>query len=381
MLSTVPVGLILRCRDEPVEPVFGLQWKDSDDVSRDHGRIRIMDVYSRQLTAVAILWFSSQTLSLPQTQAGSPEILFDMPSVTAANDTSLPAGGRIVSCSFSLSTLVSDSGSASSAAPPIDHMLIRCRLRDRSQVVDFEPKTELASEFASPISVTKKNERTDSIGLSIDGHVPPYGGGQFGVDDTKKRSDSHQYQQQAPMQAVIASGTTDRSRGVYFKFRWTSTQVLEGERYFQVSFAVPQSWRGGLADVSVTALGIDRSMFGSKKLKPVARQTFVVAVHQEHDHQAAGIAMRLAKIDRQLVQLAQQHARGDGNGMERFWRKVLNQDNDHGADPSWYQSLTRNQADPYVDRQIRSLPMPIRVAVLGYADTARELRQLGGDSS
>ena len=76
-------------------------------------------------------------------------------------------------------------------------------------------------------------------------------GGHIGGDDQIKNSDSTQYQKRAPQQAMIAAGTTDRGRGVYFKFRWTADQVLEGEKRFRWTVAVPESWRGGLIDVQI----------------------------------------------------------------------------------------------------------------------------------
>ncbi|WP_182868763.1 hypothetical protein [Stieleria mannarensis] len=341
-----------------------------------------MDAFIKRCVVTAGLLITTHTLGSVDALADDPKIQFDMPAVVVAQDTSLAGQGREVSVQLVLSSLIAGRVDvASQNAPPIDHLLVRCRMRERLPVIDFSPKTELQSDFAGPISVTNKDEQSDSVGLSLDGVVPHVGAAHFGADDSRKRSDSTQFQRQAPVQAVIASGTTDRGRGVYFKFRWTTQQVLEGEKLFRVSFAVPESWRGGLLEVSVTAHGIDQSLFGSSKLRPRASQDFVVAVHQQGDLEAADIALRLAQLDRKLAAFARQHPRSGSNPFTQLWRRVVPSGADEPSESQWYQGITSDRLDPYTDQQIRSLPMQVRVAVLGYSNAARELLELGQEGS
>lgn len=336
-----------------------------------------MDTLTTRCAIVAGLTLTTLNISALPSRADAPKVQFDMPAVVTAFDTSAPGERRAVTCDLVLSSLVT--GPADAAAKesrPIDHLLVRLSLRDRLPVVDFAPKTELQSEYAGPIAVTTKDEQTDSFGLNVDTSVHGIGAGHLGADDSRKRSDSTQFQRQAPLQAVIASGTTDRGHGVYFKLRWTTQQVLEGEKHFCVTFAVPEIWRGGLLDVSVSAIGIDHSMFGSSKWRPLASRDFVVAVHQQNDPQAAEIALRLAHLDRELADFAKQHPDSGSNSITQLWRRVVPSKHEDRNPSRWYRGITSNELDPYTDRQIQSLPMPIRVAVLGYTDAARELSQL-----
>lgn len=311
-----------------------------------------------------------------------PVIQFDMPAVVPAVDTTCGGSAQHVTVDLVLSSLVLDpSDDDMDSTPPIEHLVVRCALRDGFPVTDYQPKTELQSDFASPISISKKDEQSDSFGLNLNGNAPPYGGGHLGADDSQKRLDAKEYQRHAPMQAVVASGTTDRGHGVYFKFRWTAVQVLEGEKHFQVTFVVPQPWRGGLIDVEVTATGLDRPLFGSPKLKKVASRQFVIAVHREHDLAAANIAMRLAELDRKLAHFAIEHPASTTHSLADFVRRLLPKDSASRSTPAgWYHRVIGDQADPYIDDQIRDLPMPVRVAVLSYVDTARELTQLSDAS-
>ena len=334
-------------------------------------------------TAVILCLVASVTapVAAESSDKTSP-IEFDMPAVATAIDR--PGGvqsgqrtrSRIVTIDLVLSSLVSNCNGDLSESPPIDHFLVRCSLRDRSPVVDYVPKTELQSDFTGPISITQKDEQSESFGFSLDGAVYHLGSGHLGADDSHKQSDSSQFQRQAPLQAVIASGTFDRGRGVQFKLRWTTQQVLEGEKRFRVSFAVPDSWRGGLVDVNVTANRLDRSLFGSSKLRSLSEANFVVAVYQQDDSEAAELALRLAHLDRKLAAYAKQHPQPGANGVTQFWRRLWQPDSRDEAGDQWYQGVTRDRLDPYTDRRIRTLPMPVRVSVLGYNDAVRDLMKL-----
>ena len=313
--------------------------------------------------------------------ADSPLVQFDMPGSVVAIETSLPGGAhnREVTFDLPLSSLVMDSGRST---PPISQLLVQVRLRDRSPVADFSPKTELQTEFAGPIAITNKTEASDTFGLNVDGNLQHQLRGHIGGEETEKRSDSTQFERHAPLQAVIASGTIDRARGVYFKMRWTSQSVLEGEKHFRVSFAVPQRWRGGLIDVHVSAHGPNRNRFSSQPLETRVTQNFVIAAYQPNDPEAAELALRLATLDRKLSRYAAEHADDKTHSIVRFWKRVFDLSSDQqSAARDWYHRITdsfhNTAADPYVDKQIQSLPMPVRVAVLDYTDTSRQLADLG----
>jgi len=317
-----------------------------------------------------------------QCEAKPPVIQFDMPAVVPAVDSDCIGPTDEITIDLVLSSLIVNATEDEvQATPPVEQLIVRCALRDRFPIIDFAPKTELQSDFASPISITKKDESSDSFGLSVNGNAPPYGAGHLGADDSKKRSDATEFQRHAPMQAVIASGTTDRGHGVYFKFRWTAVQVLEGEKHFQVTFAVPRGWRGGLIDVAVTAAATDQPLFGPPKLKTIASGQFVVATHRQSDPAAAELALRLAQFDRKLAALATRRESSPAHSLADFLRRLLVPDT--SSEPqaaNWYRRIITDRADPYVDKQIRELPVPVRVAVLDYVDAVRELTTIGDAS-
>ena len=309
----------------------------------------------------------------PNSLQAQDSVDFDVPFVVPAVETSTGGMGRQVTVEVALSSLIIDASASHNpvSAPPIDHLLVKCRFRQPLHVIDYEPRTELQSDYDGAVVVTNKRERTDSFGLSLNGQVQTLGG-HVGSDDQIKRSDSTQYQKRAPQQAMIAAGTTDRGRGVYFKFRWTADQVLEGEKRFRFTVAVPDSWRGGLVDVQISANGLERPLFGSPNLKTIVKRDFVIATHQQQDNEAADLAIRLARLDRRLADYASSHR--DSNSLFSWWKRDRSADKSLGE--SWYAAVTRGQADPYLDKQIKKLPMAVRVAVLDYTDVSRELKRL-----
>jgi len=302
--------------------------------------------------------------------AAGPRIQFDMPSVAVASQADT---GDDVSIDLVISSLVFDGRRhAGGDDPPVDHLLVRCRMRDPLPIVNYQPKTELQSDFAGPISVTNKDEKIDSFGLSLDGSVHAIGAGRVGADDTRKQSDSTQFQRQAPMQAVVASGTTDRGHGVYFKYRWTAQQVLEGEKPIRITLAAPENWRGGLLDVSVTAVGHGQPLFGDDRPRAVAKAEFVVAVYRQHDDRAAELARELARLDRKLATFAWENT-AEAMPLVRWWQKVWPGESPRDTPAAWYTRLIRGGVDPYMDATIQSLPMPVRVTVLDYNKVSRKL--------
>ncbi|MEL6105779.1 MAG: hypothetical protein AAFU85_07080 [Planctomycetota bacterium] len=307
-------------------------------------------------------------------------IEFDVPSVVPAIEVSGPGQGREVSLEIALSSLIANASSSVGPAstPPIDHLLIRCRFRQPLHVLDYQPRTELQSDYDGALTFTNKRERTDSFGLNLNGQVQTIGG-HLGSDEQLKRSDSAQYQKRPPQQAVVASGKTDRGRGVYFKFRWTADQVLEGEKRFRFTVAVPETWRGGLIDLTVAAKGFERPLFGAPKLKTLVERDFVIATHRQRDVRAAELSVRLARLDRRLSDFASTR-RSQSNSILHWWKRSDRTSAEESL-ATWYRAVTSGKADPYLDEQIKKLPMEIRVAVLDYADLSRELKQLSSRAS
>ena len=127
----------------------------------------------------------------------------------------------------------------------------------RLRVVDFEPKTRVGSEVTDSIAVVETEEGASSLDGSVSVqfsplagvHVAPSAGG----SKMKKQILQQTYSRLPPKQLLVASGTTNREHGVFFKLKPSSQASLEGQREFVCLFVVPGSWRGDYAYVDCRA--------------------------------------------------------------------------------------------------------------------------------
>ncbi len=326
------------------------------------------------------LFMSVWIVSIPQIANADNEhlIQFDLPPVAPAWPSEQTPGDRsIVTVELRLSSIL-----LSPTPPTFDQCIVRCQARDGElSIADYAPRTETASDLATPIQIKQTDEKTQSFGISMDGSYASIARGKVGADNGNKKTDCVEYQRHAPVQAVTAAGTINRGRGVYFKLRWTSQQVLEGEKVFVVTFAVPSTWRGSLLDVSVIAQA-DRKTFGGldHEIQTIGAANFVVAAYRGGDQVAAARAAELAEAEFSLRKSASgAYTPTSSRSLSSMLRQVaVKLDLEpNRSDDQWLGRLLWGSADPHLDKQITKLPMPVRIAALDYADSRDAFASLG----
>lgn len=341
--------------------------------------------YLSMLSLVAATLTSLSTSSLggaePETAArgksgAASAVQFDLPPIAAA--IASDHDPEEVTVELRLSSMI-----VATPGAHIDQWLLRCQPRDRSLwVADYAPRTETQSDLVSSIQVKNSAENTRGMGMGLDGAYGQLARVNAAVDRSMKQIDSVQFDRVAPLHAVTASGTINRGHGVYFKLRWTRQQVLEGEKQFRVTMKVPANWRGGLMDVSVIAQGEHKSFGRDPETKTIGSASFVVAMYRSGDEIAEASARSLADSEYALRQIAARH-RADGSGtytLTSVLRQVasrLDFHSDDRSDEDWLPRLLTDRADPHLDKAINRLPMPIRLAVLEYADQRDAFLALG----
>lgn len=325
--------------------------------------------------------------------AESPLVSFDLPPVavaTTAADTpaseaaspdasdkgdngDTPRTDSVLTFELQLSSMI-----ASPDAPRIDQWLVRCEPRDERLLIrDYSPKTEIAASTEGAINVRRTDETNQHFGFGVDGSYGHALRGNLGMDAGEKSSETLEFKRLPSVQAVTAAGTIRRGRGVYFKLRWTHSQVLEGQKRFGVSVSVPSGWRGGLVDVSVVAQS-KREILGGldTEIETLGEAHFVVAVFRKGDDEARHKAMDLAQAEMRLRRMAsRREADASGGSLAGLLRTVaLKFDGDRASGNSrhWIERLVRGTADPHLDRRIKKLPTELRVAALDYCDRRNE---------
>src|SRR5690606_8357890 len=97
-------------------------------------------------------------------------------------------------------------------------------------------------------------------------------------------------------------------RGVYFKFRATDQQIIEGDRALSLTFRVPTAWRGELLDVLIrgdsqpSGFTSDVASLAGMTVKPqrVGVGRFLVATYRDDDPQGRQLARRLADAEAEM---------------------------------------------------------------------------------
>jgi hypothetical protein len=326
---------------------------------------------------------NAQALSfdLPPTAVARPVDLSDRMTPTVQ-------AGESMQIELRLSSMVSGS-----KLPTIDRWMVQVVPRATSwRVLDYSPRTETGTDYASPIQVKRSDESTRSIGIAADGGYGHLASAHLGADNGDKQSEAIQFDKHAPLHAVSAAGTIERGRGVYYKLRWTSQQVLEGEKTFQVAFDVPPGFRAGMLDVVVMAYGKPAKtnpisgvwaemplLETSSSSTMLGKAHFTVAVHREGDDAAWSLARQLASAEARLRQVASGH-RADTSirSLPTLIRHVAAKIDVDSVDVhgDWTERLIAGQADPYIDPVIRKLPTDLRVVALDYNDSRRALLAL-----
>jgi hypothetical protein len=347
---------------------------------------------------LAITVFSlHQLLAGNSIVAQNAVISFDLPPTAIA----VPAGdgttdgllnsddGEPVEITLRLSSLVN-----ADVMPQIDRWMIRCVPRHSDwRVIDYAPRTETASDYATAIGVKTTDEKTSTFGVAADVTQGNLVRGHVGGDVGSKQCESLQYDRVAPLHAVTAAGTIERGRGVYYKLRWTSTQVLEGEKEFKITFAVPAGFRSGLVDVSVVAIGrpsnqnsvtaaiaqipvIGDDVGGMRSL---GEARFVVGVYAEGDPVARQVVQSMTDAEATLRREADKVRAGSpARSLSTLIRHVASKLDMDSVDvhSNWPERLVFNNADPYTDPIIRKLPTDLRVKALDYCDARRKVESL-----
>lgn len=301
---------------------------------------------------------------------------FDIHPSVAADIIESDRGRVRLQVDLKLSSMISSPESAR-----IDQWLVRCQPRGQfASIVDYSPRTETGSDIATPIQVKQSKEKQQSLGVGVSGDYFSSLRGNAGLDHASKNIDSLQFDRLAPVHAVTAAGTINRGTGVYFKLRWTAEQILEGQKTFQLVLDVPDTWRTGLIDISVIAQSEHKSFASwEQSTKTLGSANFVIAVYRSDDIHACKVARRMANAEHQLRnRIKEETASKSNNSLSNLLRKMATkmefEKNRTGTD--LLERLMFDQADPYLDPDIRKLPMPCRLAALNYSDAQESFTRL-----
>jgi hypothetical protein len=168
---------------------------------------------------------------------------------------------------------------------------------------DYLPNTTLESAVADDqVEIKDATERASTAGADV--HVAYKLLGLGGVlNHSSKNSESSHYRQIAPKELVVASGTTDREHGVFFRLRPSRAASLEGAKEFSFLATVPKTWRGDLCTISCAARANKDSLW-SRELVSAGARSAEVGMYLAGDVEAASLAEQLRLAQETRAKLA-----------------------------------------------------------------------------
>lgn len=222
------------------------------------------------------------------------EIAFDLPDMIECRDAT-PADFaaahptlKVIEGKFRISARVV----AGSLSEIVDFLYV-LESDDRTlRLQDYLPNTTLESTVVDDqLEITSALEKSQAV--TADAHVvykPLALGGSYAIGS--KQADFSRYKQIAAKELVLASGTTNREHGVFFRLQPSRTASLEGAKEFTFLATVPKTWRGDLCTISCTARAKKTSLV-STSVVPAGAEQAPIGMYLAGDVEAAASAERL----------------------------------------------------------------------------------------
>lgn len=246
----------------------------------------------------SLAWGSAIAAAVPlvlnqTSRACAAEVAFDLPASIECRDVTPPGFAasdtlKVIEGKLRISARIVD-GSESEI---VDFMYVISNPERRIRFQDFLPNTTLESAVADDqIEVKDATEKASTA--SADVHVAykilSLGGA---LSQSTKDSEANCYRQIAPKELVVASGTTDREHGVFFRLRPSRAASLEGVKEFSFLATVPKAWRGDLCTISCRAR-VKHASFWSESVVTSGERNVEVGLYLAGDREAAALADQL----------------------------------------------------------------------------------------
>jgi hypothetical protein len=165
----------------------------------------------------------------------------------------------------------------------------------RLKILDYLPNTTLESTYADDrIEVADMTENTDTTGTEARVAYSVLSLGATKNQSAKKTEQNH-YKRVAPKSLVLASGTTNRGHGVFFKLRPSNGTSLEGAKEFTFLAIVPKEWRGDWCTFVCAARANKKSLVSSSVVLAGIEQAHV-GLFLSGDRQASDLCGELCQL-------------------------------------------------------------------------------------
>lgn len=264
-------------------------------------KTRFLEAFGNAARFFAPLILLLALLSTAPTFAQSPRVEFDVPCltpVTELGESETHSNFVEVEAHVPISILLS-SGSQNQ----LSEVVIRIESRHReAQVTDFAPRTRLASSIVGNVEVTERGDERKHAQINLFGVAPAaptiHGKASAGYHDERQATWS--YERLPPHEVLVASGTTDRGFGAFFKFRPSSQASLEGSHDLLLRLRVPKDWRSEIYDVTAIAYSRRGKEFSFDDRPVAGQENFTLVFYKSGDEVARKSGAKMAMAEEQF---------------------------------------------------------------------------------
>lgn len=313
--------------------------------------------------------------------AATPHVAFDVASlvecrdVTPAEFAKLHPHERLIEARLQISALISGR-----STDKLTELFYRIDSPERSmQVMDYLPRTTLASDYAGNVGIEEKTEQSATAGLNAAGAYGPLTATNGTLSASDKNANCRRYELLPPLETVAASGTLERGNGVYFKLRPTARNSVEGAKEIVVVLRTASTWRADYVTVRCQALGQPSQVpFASRETQICGQGSFLVALYLASDETAQETAREFIVAESELRQVAgserdEVERRSAPTPVHELAVQLAVKQPRIPAD--WLEQLLVGSQRESI-RFLGYLPAPVRESAMDYSAARRKLRAL-----
>jgi len=280
--------------------------------------------------------------------AGDTQVAFDIPDTIECRDVTPDKCAvahpylKVIEGKFRLSARMTKGSEAD--VQDLLYMIVNPGLR--LKIHDYLPNTTLESALADDhIEVAENTENSKSA--TEDAHVG-YKILNLGatLNQTNKKTESNHYKQIVPKSLVLASGTTNREHGVFFKLRPSNGASLEGAKEFTFLAIVPRDWRGDWCTVACSARTKKKSFLSSNPSLIGIEQAHV-GLYLSGDREASALADALCNLQESNAMLLAKQLTSEGEKMLQDMQEASEPHHHTNTPEAWLHNAFKmhNQSD------------------------------------
>jgi hypothetical protein len=268
---------------------------------------------------LALLW----TLTIGvAASAAPPRVEFDAPAFVALEDVTTDEfraarpGEKLLAAQIETSAIVRQGNAAD-----LVEVVYRLEALDAEVFVfDYGPKTTLAPLAVGNLAVERDGKSALRFHATAHARYLALAAADAKLAKEVDERTRLRYEMPPPHELLVAAGTWQRQRGVFYKLRASRRESLEGSKSLAIAFAAPQNWRGGMLRVEAEARSTVGGMLSERGESVVtSRSTFVASMHLAGDAVARDAITELVAAEAALAASQDESARWKN---PRFSRKV-----------------------------------------------------------